>query len=341
MKITTDMLHPELRQVGKWIRRLQPKMNQRKMKKLGRFSQKALYGKYSGPNRLREVWIPRKDGSLLRLCVFRPRERMQSNKEIFLNQSGKQWDASVDKSPGLLWFHGGGFSLGSPEQDERLIDDFIEVSGTVVVAPDYTLSGDAPYPAALEDAYLALKWLKEHAPEYGVRLDQLFIGGNSAGGGLAAALSLLARDRGEVNIAFQIPLYPMLDASRQTASAQIENSPVWNSQYNEVAWKMYLGPDYQAENLPIYASPAQATDFSNLPPTYTHVGTMEPFFDETVSYISHLLEAGVPVHFKLFEGAYHAFDIIQPNTPIAKEARAHLLATFKYAVDNYFSKQPN
>ena len=76
MKITTDMLHPELRQVGKWIHRLQPKMNQRKMKKLGRFSQKALYGKYSGPNRLREVWIPRKDGSLLRLCVFRPRERM-------------------------------------------------------------------------------------------------------------------------------------------------------------------------------------------------------------------------------------------------------------------------
>ena len=198
-------------------------MNQRKMKKLGCFSQKALYGKYSGPNRLREVSdSTRKDGSLLRLCVFRPRERMSSDKEIFLNHSGKQWDASIDKAPGQLWLHGGGFSLGALEQDASLIDDFIEVSGTVVVAPDYTLSGDAPYPAALEDAYLALKWLKEHAREYGVRLDQLFIGGNSAGGGLAAALSLLARDRGEVNIAFQIPLYPMLDASRQTASAQIE-----------------------------------------------------------------------------------------------------------------------
>lgn len=341
MKVTADMIHPELRRKGKWIQRLQPKMNQWAMKKLGKQSQRSLRGKYSGPNRLREVWIPREDGTQLRLCVFRPRQRVHSDKEIFLTQSKNQWDSTDQGVPGLLWLHGGGYSLGAPEQDAIFIDSFIEVSGCVVVAPDYTLSGETPYPTAVEDSYLALKWLKDHADDYGVRTDQLFVGGNSAGGGLTAALSLLARDREEVNIAFQMPLYPMLDASMQTTSAQNNNGPIWNSHYNELAWKMYLGPLYQTDQVPIYASPIKAKDYSKLPPTYTHAGTIEPFFDETVNYIGYLLDAGVPVHFKLFEGAYHAFDIIQPNTLIAQEARAHLIATFKYAVKNYFAKQPD
>src|SRR5699024_11021323 len=137
----------------------------RKVKKLGRFSQKALYGKYSGPNRLTEVWIPRKDGSLLRLCVFRPRERMSSDTETFLNHSGKHCDVSLEKAPALLWLHVGGDSLGAQEHDASRSDDFIRVSRAVVVAPHYMLSGDAPYPAAVEDAYLSLQGLKDLASE--------------------------------------------------------------------------------------------------------------------------------------------------------------------------------
>lgn len=342
MKVTTDMIHPDLRQRAKWLKWLQPKASSWLLKKTGQLSRALLRGKYNGPNRLREVWLRREDGTELRLCIFRPQERKATSIKI-LNQDNqsKQWDATNDGVPGLLWLHGGGYAIGAPEQDVRYIDDFIKSTGSVVVSVDYRLSGEAPYPAALDDAYMALEWMRDHASEYGIRDDQLFVGGSSAGGGLTAALTLLARDKGEINIAFQMPLYPMIDHRTQTYSARDNDAPVWTAEYNEIAWNMYLEEiDHEGEDIPPYAVPVMAKDYHNLPPTYTYVGTIEPFFDETMNYISNLIDAGVPVHFKLYEGAYHAFDRIEPRANISREARSHLLATYQYAAKNYFAEQP-
>ncbi|MBO4914436.1 MAG: alpha/beta hydrolase fold domain-containing protein, partial [Oscillospiraceae bacterium] len=154
--------------------------------------------------------------------------------------------------PGVLWLHGGGFQSGSA-RDVYLTRALSLVTkfGAVLVAPNYRLSRRHPYPAGLRDCYAALLYLKAHADELGVRSDQLMIGGESAGGGLTAALCMLARDRGEVNIAFQMPLYPMLD-DRDTPSSVDNHSPNWNTKRNHRAWKRYLRGAYGTERVSCY-----------------------------------------------------------------------------------------
>ena len=133
-----------------------------------------------------------------------------------------------------------------------------------------------------------------------MRRDKIFVGGNSAGGGMTAALTLYARDRGEVNIAFQMPLYPMLD-DRPTKTSKNNDAPVWNTKSNIAAWKLYLGDDYGTDMVSKYAAPARETDFSGLPPTLTFIGSIDPFLAETKSYVEALRAAGVPVEFRIFE----------------------------------------
>lgn len=266
-----------------------------------------------------QKFIKRDDGTRLRVCIYTPKVRKEN-------------------VPGLLWIHGGGYGLGIPEQDFIFIRDFVEASGCVVVAPDYTNSMTAPYPAALNDCYLALEWLKDNGKRYGMRSDQIFVGGDSAGGGLCAAVSLLARDRGDVNIAFQMPLYPMIDDRMITPSSQNNNAPIWNSKSNELGWKLYLGDLYGTDRVPKYAAPARETDYRDLPPTLTYVGDIEPFTDETVEYVGNLRKAGVEVDFRIFEGCFHAFDLFVYTTP-AKQARKFLIDGFMYAVENYTAKQ--
>ena len=166
------------------------------------------------------------------------------------------------------------------------------------------------------------------------------VGGESAGGGLTTALSLYARDKGEVNIAFQMPLYPMIDDRMITESARNNNAPVWNSNLNERAWKLYLGELY-GKDVPMYAAAARATDYKNLPPTVTFVGDLEPFRDETIEYVENLKKAGVPVKFEVYKGCYHGFDIACPDADISKKAIKFFIESFKYAVNNYFAAQIN
>src|SRR3546814_233257 len=168
---------------------------------------------------------------------------------------------------------------------------------------------------------ISLLWLKTHAGELGVRDDQLAVAGMSAGGGLTAALTLLARDRGDVNIAFQIPLYPMIDDRMDSESASDSDAPVWNSASNGIAWKTYLGALFGAD-VPAYAAAARATDYRGLPPTCTFVGDLEPFRDETLRYVENLKAAGVPVAFELFRGAFHGFDVVAPKAAISQRATA-------------------
>ena len=239
----------------------------------------------------------------------------------------------------VLWMHGGGYTTGMKEMVymTRAID-LVKKFGVIVVSPGYRLTWQAPYPAALKDCYATLLYIKKHAKELGIRDDQIMIGGESAGGGLCAALCMLARDKKSVNIAYQMPLYPMLD-NFDTGSSRDNHNKVWNTRRNHMAWKFYLGKNVKDAAVPPYAAPARQTDYSNLPPCYTFVCTDEPFYDEVLTFVRKLKEAGVDAEVDVIEGMYHAFDLYEPDSPATKKAVESFLEHFGYALRNYHAPQ--
>ena len=321
MHVTNEMLAADLRASGAKLRHVQLDTSWK-----FKFLQKLITAKCKDAQpsdsniEVSTVGIPRRDGQILRLRVYR---RVNS-------------DAPAT---GLLWLHGGGYAFGLPEIENGTIERFIQTADSVVVAPDYRLSDEAPYPAALHDAYDALLWMQAHTRELRIRPNQLFVGGESAGGGLACGVAAYARDLGEVKIAFQIPLYPMLDDRMQTASAQDNDAPVWNTKSNVAAWKQYLGADYQTDAVAPYAAPGRLTDYSRLPPAFTFVGDIEPFYDETRLYFQHLERAGVAAECRVFPGAYHGFDVLAPTSGSAVTATTVLMQAYKQATERYFSEQ--
>ena len=244
-----------------------------------------------------------------------------------------------NQTTGILWIHGGGYVTGMAEMIymSRAIH-LVKKYGAVVVTPDYRLSKEAPYPAALEDCYAALKYLKNHAEELGVNDSQIMVGGESAGGGLTAALCMYARDKSEIRIAYQMPLYPMID-NQDTESSRDNHAPVWNSKRNRSAWKAYLR-DISGQEVPAYAAPARQTDYTNLPPAYTFVGDIEPFYCETLTFIENLQKAGVEASVDVYPGCFHAFDMLLPFLPVSKRAIARFEERYLYATEHYFASQP-
>lgn len=242
-----------------------------------------------------------------------------------------------EKTPGILWIHGGGYAVGMAgmvfmSRAKRLVTEY----GAVVISPEYRLAGKAPYPAALADCYAALMYLKEHAVALGCADDQIMVGGESAGGGLAAAVCMLARDRGEVNIAFQMPLYPMLDHT-DTDSSRDNHGIVWNTKRNHAAWELYLSD--VSGKIPPYASPARQTDYSGLPPAYTFVGDREPFYCETLTYVENLKKAGVSARADVYPTGFHAFDMLLPFHRISRQAIEAFEKQYLYAAEHYRAAQ--
>ena len=239
---------------------------------------------------------------------------------------------------GVLWIHGGGYITGMASMAGMMGMGPILVKkhGCVVISPEYRLGKKGRYPNALNDCYAALKYMVSHSKELGIRSDQIFVGGESAGGGLCAALCMLARDKGEVNIAFQMPLYPMID-DRDTESSRDNHNKVWNTRLNHFGWKKYLGELYGSDNVPAYAAPARQTDYSNLPPAYTFVCTAEPFYCETLSFVENLRNAGVETGCDVYEGLYHAFDMLAPGKEVSKEAIGRFEEAFDEARKKYFA----
>lgn len=320
-RIKTSDISPGLRFTGAVIRGILPYFKKETFFRINKFMDHFMKGLWLSPStKIQAVCLERADGTALRVLVCRARKTPQ-------------------KKPvtGLLWIHGGGYAIGLPEQDCGFAALFTKDASCVTVLPDYTRSTEAPYPAALEDCYLTLKWMHENADELGIDKRQLFVGGDSAGGGLTAALCLYARDKGDIPIAFQMPLYPMLDDREITESSRDNDAPVWNTQSNRAGWELYL-KGIPKNKVPCYAAPARATDLNGLPPACTYVGTIEPFHDETVDYFSRLKEAGVDVHLKEFSGCFHAFDIVASGSKPAKEAKAFLFDIFKYAQEHYWRR---
>ena len=229
---------------------------------------------------------------------------------------------SNDESlPALLWIHGGGYILGTVNENDVLCMKFAKEVGCMVVSVDYRLAPEHPYPAAIEDCYAALKWIADNAESLNIDSNRIGVAGPSGGGGLTAALTLLARDRKYPSICFQMPLYPMIDDRNNTPSAnEIKEGFIWNQQSNEAAWKMYLGKLHGTDQIPAYVAAARAEDYRNLPRTYTCVGQLDPFRSETLAYVTKLAEAGVDVEFHLYPGAYHGFEMMHPDADIAIHA---------------------
>lgn len=242
------------------------------------------------------------------------------------------------KGPGILWIHGGGYFLGMKEMVyiSRAMN-LILTHDAVVFSPGYRLALQAPYPAAINDCYQTLLYMKNHAREFGFRSDQIMVGGESAGGGLCAAVCMMARDRKEVNIAFQMPLYPMMD-NHDTETSARNHGRVWNTGRNHLGWKLYLRKDAGKE-VPAYASPSRQTKYSGLPPAYTFVADGEPFLAETKEYIANLRQAGVPAEIDVYPGNMHAFDLMRPDDFINRRAVSRFEEYFSYAVKTYFAVQ--
>lgn len=227
-----------------------------------------------------------------------------------------------NKLPAMLWIHGGGYVLGHPDMDDALCERFVQAANCVVVSVDYRLAPEHPYPAAIEDCYAALLWMTDEAESLSIDLERVAIAGASGGGGLTAALALLVRDKGGPDLIFQMPLYPMLDNRNLTASSHeiLAENATWNRSNNLTAWSMYLGEDASKNEQSPYAVPARAESLAGLPPTYTCIGQLDLFRDETIEYVTRLAEAGVDVEFQLYPGSYHCFEVFVPQAEVSKRA---------------------
>ena len=217
----------------------------------------------------------------------------------------------------LLWVHGGGHVLGAPEQDDPLLDDVVARTGCVALAVDWRRAPEDPYPAALHDCYAALRavsagLLGPAGP------GRVVVAGASSGGGVAAGVALLARDRGEYALAGQLLIYPMLDDRELTVSSRTVTDPrVWNHESNRTGWTAYLG-GLGGEDVPAYAAPARATSLAGLPPAWIATTELDLFRDEDVDYARRLLEAQVPTELHVYPGGVHGFDLFAPAAAVTR-----------------------
>jgi acetyl esterase/lipase len=231
----------------------------------------------------------------------------------------------VNAKPGtqraaILHTHGGGFVLGSAKESIGDMQAYAAELDCVVVTVEYRLAPETRYSGSIEDNYAALKWLYNNAKELGVNQSRIAVMGESAGGGHAALLALRARDRGEVPVLFQMLVYPMLDDRTGSSRVVAKNigTIVWDAQANRFGWESFLGQRPGTRAVPVAAVPARVGNLAGLPPTFIGVGGIDLFVDEDIGYARRLTDAGVPTELLVVPGAFHGFDVMGEQTPIAK-----------------------
>lgn len=246
--------------------------------------------------------------------------------------------ASVDgpRTGGMLWLHGGGQIVGSSDGYAAQNRYLAQQSGCVVVAVDYRLAPEDPYPAGLEDCYAALRWLHESAADYNIPAERIAVAGESGGAGLAAGLTILARDRGELPVSAQFLLYPMLD-DRTGTPAEPDPLPyagefVVRQPTLDFIWNSVLGREPGGDDVPVAAAPARADDLAGLPPTTLLVGDLDILVGENLRYARTLIRSGVPTDLHVFPGSYHAFMTMAPQADVSVRA----LEEFVGAITRHF-----
>ncbi len=253
-------------------------------------------------------------GPNLRLRIYRPKNQDQP-------------------APALYWIHGGGMVLGELEMNDLYCAEIAARLGALVASVEYRLAPEHPFPAPLEDCFAGFSWLAASASKLGVDPVRIAVGGASAGGGLAAGLSLAARDRGGPSPCFQLLVYPMLDDRNTTRSSYAITDPrTWNRESNLTGWNAYLQGMAGGDDVSPYAAPARADDLSGLPPAYLNVGDLDLFLDEDVAYARAMADAGVPVELHIYPGAYHGSNSIAPDSQLAIRWAADEMAALARAL---------
>ena len=231
--------------------------------------------------------------------------------------------------PAIYYIHGGGLNKGDIESSGPDASMLCEQVGAVVVSVEYRLAPEDPYPAGVDDCYAGLVWLARSAAELGVDPERVALYGASAGGGLAIAVALLARDRGFPALRFQMPVYPMIDDRNETPSSyEVTGIGMWDRHNNAEAWQWYLG-DGKADQ---YAAPARAEDLAGLPPAYIDVGTVDLFRDEDITFALRLMQSGVPTELHVDPGAYHGAEGIAPRSALSARIRARRIEALRRAL---------
>ncbi|RSM40539.1 alpha/beta hydrolase [Amycolatopsis balhimycina DSM 5908] len=214
--------------------------------------------------------------------------------------------------PGLLYIHGGGFVLGDLEMSHAQLLHLVDELGIVIVAVDYRLAPEHPFPAPVEDCYAALSWVAAKADELGIDPARIGIAGDSAGGGLSAGVTLLARDRGGPALCFQYLGIPELDDRLDTPSMRdYTDTPIWNRPNAVVSWTSYLGTEPGGDDVSPYAAPARATDLSGLPPAFVTTCQFDPLRDEGIEYARRLAHAGVQAELRHYPGTFHGSGMVE------------------------------
>lgn len=213
--------------------------------------------------------------------------------------------------PAYFHLHGGGYIMGCPELVEERVVKIAEVNDCVVISPAYRVAPETKFPGAVEDCYAALEWVFQHADELGIDPKRIVIGGESAGGGLAASLALLARDRGKLDVAGQLLVYPMIDDRTGSCVEQSRFSGeyLWTAEFNRFGWSCLLDCEPGSDGVSKYAAAAREIDLSGLPPTAIFVGALDLFVNEDIEYAKRLIADGIQTMLKVYPGAYHGFDM--------------------------------
>jgi acetyl esterase/lipase len=248
-----------------------------------------------------ELTVTAADGAQIPLVIIRP--------------------VGATAAPCVYWIHGGGMVMGDRYSQIDIPLEWLDQLGAVVISVDYRLAPEASGSTLVEDCYRGLAWAADHAADLGIDPARMVVAGASAGGGLAAGVALLARDRGGPAIAAQVLIGPMLDHRNATVSShQFAGEPgVWTREMNEFGWRSLLGDP--AAEVSAYVSPALADDLSGLPATYVDAGTAEVFRDEDVAYATRIWAAGGQAELHVWAGGFHGFDALYPDVPISAAAR--------------------
>ena len=309
MRIDPNLLHPELRQIKKipqipfnretlWLIRL-----------LQNFLPKV---KMPVGIQTENINIPGNERDLtLRLRIVRPK-------------------SLLCLSPVLIWIHGGGYIIGKPEMNDPFLYQMAHELGILIVSIDYRLAPEHPFPAPLDDCYTALKWVYANARLLNTDPNRIAIGGESAGGGLAASLCQLAYDRQDVKPIFQMLVYPMLDDRTCLRSNPLNKALMtWSPESNRFGWEAYLKQKCGAERVPPYSVAARRENLSGLPPAWICTGTLDLFYEEDLAYADQLKNCGVECELTVIPGAYHGFDFFGSKLKLVEYFRKSQIAALK------------
>lgn len=224
------------------------------------------------------------------------------------------------RKPAILHTHGGGFIMGDAASNVSALQPLAAALDCVVVTVDYRLAPETTFQGSIEDNYAALKWVHDGAEHLGVDPARIAVMGESAGGGHAALLAIKARDRGEVPVAFQCLVYPMLDDRTGTTlhPAPPIGSLLWTEPYNRLGWEWFLGQAPGTAAVPDGAVPARQRNLKGLPPAFIGVGSIDLFVDEDISYARRLIDAGIAAELVVVPGAFHGFDAVAPDTAVVR-----------------------